>query len=270
MSTKFRLDKFLAENGYSDSREKAKREIIAGWVKINSETVRNPSKNIAGTEEITIERPKGIFVSRGGEKLQYAIKEFNINVKDKIAVDLGASTGGFTDCLLKNGAQKVYAIDVGYGQLDYNLRNDDRVVVWERTNARNLKIEDFDDKINFVSADLSFVSFAKVYDTIKQLFPGIDGVALIKPQFEACNSEHKKGIVTKKENHINILKRVITELLEKGIKIHNLTYSPIKGPKGNIEFLLYFQVEDSNEKQINKVNKLIENVIDNAHNDLNK
>jgi 23S rRNA (cytidine1920-2'-O)/16S rRNA (cytidine1409-2'-O)-methyltransferase len=237
---KKRLDKHLVEAGLSASREKAQREIISGWVKVNGETVRDVSHNVYGNEECVVERPGGLYVSRGGEKLARALSCFTIDVNGKVCADLGASTGGFTDCLLKNGAAKVYAVDVGYGQLDYSLRTDPRVVVMERMNARTLESSMFDGKVNFVTADLSFISFVKVYDAIASVFGAVEGVALIKPQFEADKSEHKKGVVVKYENHIAILSRTCEALAEKGMCIKGLTHSPIKGPKGNIEFLLYF------------------------------
>lgn len=245
MSDKERLDKHMADSGVSDSREKAKREILSGWVKVNGETVRDPSRMISASSDITVERPGGLYVSRGGDKLARAISFFTIDVHDMVCVDLGASTGGFTDCLLKNGASKVYAIDVGYGQLDYSLRNDSRVVVMERMNARMLAPEMFSDHISFVSADMSFISFAKVYPTVADLFHDAYGVALIKPQFEADKSEHKKGVVVRAENHVAILTRTIETLISQGISVKGLTYSPIKGPKGNIEFLLYFSSDGS-------------------------
>jgi 23S rRNA (cytidine1920-2'-O)/16S rRNA (cytidine1409-2'-O)-methyltransferase len=237
---KKRLDKQLVEAGLSASREKARREIISGWVKVNGETIRDVSHNVNGNEEFAVERPGGLFVSRGGEKLARALKYFAIDVRNKICADLGASTGGFTDCLLKAGAAKVYAVDVGYGQLDYSLRTDPRVAVMERLNARALEPSMFGGEVNFLTADLSFVSFVKVYDAIVPVFGAVEGVALIKPQFEADKSEHKKGVVVKRENHAAILLRTCEALTEKGMSIKGLTHSPIKGPKGNIEFLLYF------------------------------
>jgi 23S rRNA (cytidine1920-2'-O)/16S rRNA (cytidine1409-2'-O)-methyltransferase len=235
-----RLDRHLAESGLSASREKAKREIASGWVKINGETVRDPARIVTGIEEIIVERPGGLYVSRGGEKLEKALSYFSIDVRGKTCVDLGASTGGFTDCLLRHGATKVFAVDVGYGQLDYSLRVDPRVVVMERQNARAITPAMFDRGVSFVSADLSFVSFVKVYDTISEVFDDISGVTLIKPQFEAEKSEHKKGVVTKESIHRDILTRTIESLRAKGLRVRGLTHSPIKGPKGNMEFLLYY------------------------------
>ncbi len=269
MKNKLRLDKYLAENKYSKSREQARREIISGWVKINQETVHNPAHNITGNEKIEIKRPGGLYVSRGGGKLAFALKNFKIDVLDKIIADLGASTGGFTDCLLKNGAKKVYAIDVGYGQLDFLLRNDKRVIVKERTNARKLSLNLFNDNIDFITADLSFVSFLKVYKDIKNLFPDCEGIVLIKPQFEADSNEHKKGVVTKKECHIDILSRIFFSLADMGMKIKDVTYSPLKGPKGNIEFLVYFSINNEPIESKN-LTIIVNEVVEKAHQALNK
>lgn len=239
---KIRLDSYLADRGLSASREKAKREIVAGWVTVDGETVREPARTLRGDESVRVSRPAGLYVSRGGEKLARALAVFAIDVRGLRAVDLGASTGGFTDCLLKHGAARVFAIDVGYGQLDYGLRTDRRVVVMERTNARNLTPEAFDGAIDFVVADLSFISIVKVFDTITALFPDAAGVVLVKPQFEAGPGEQKKGVVRKPEHHAAILRRVLRALAEKGLRIRGLTYSPLRGPAGNIEFLLYYAI----------------------------
>lgn len=237
-----RLDIFLVESSISPSREKAKREILSGWVKVNGETIRQPSRIINRDDTVRLERPGGIFVSRGGEKLNHALDFFDISVADKIIADLGASTGGFTDCLLRRGAELVYSIDVGYGQLDYRLRTDPRVVVMERVNVRNLKRSDFDPGVQFITADLSFISIAKVFDTIKEVFSPADGIILVKPQFEAEPHQHKKGVVRYAEDHKNILLRVISSLMDKGMVYNGLTFSPLKGPAGNIEFLLYCSI----------------------------
>ncbi len=237
---KTRLDIHLARSGLSQSREKARREIVAGWVKVNGETVMDPARTISGAETITVERPGGLYVSRGGRKLKLALDRFGISLAGKTAVDLGASTGGFTDCMLREGAVKVYAVDVGYGQLDYSLRKDPRVIVMEKTNARSLSREMFPDQVDFIAADLSFISIVKVFDTVRDVFAPVEGVILVKPQFEAGPGDHKKGVVRKKEVHAVILKRVIAALADKGMAMKGLTHSPIRGPKGNIEFLLYF------------------------------
>lgn len=239
MNSKIRLDKYIFAKNLSESLEKAKCEIIAGWVKINNETVRDPARLINGTENILVERPGGIYVSRGGLKLEKALNTFKIDLNDKIAADLGASTGGFTDCMLKRGAKKVYSIDVGYNQIDYKLRINPQVVVMEKTHVNQITSDMIPDKIDFITADLSFISILRVIENIKNVFAPVDGVFLIKPQFEAANIELKKGVVTDINSHNKILLNVLTNLQEKGVIINQLTYSPITGPKGNIEFLLY-------------------------------
>ncbi len=260
-----RLDIYLAENHLSESREKAKREIIAGWVTVNAETVRDPARNINGDETITVERPGGVFVSRGGEKLDHALTYFSVDVSGKTVADLGASTGGFTDCLLKRGAAMVYAIDVGYGQLDYRLQQDSRVIVKDRTNVRNLTRGDFTHAVNFITADLSFISLSKIKDIIIDIFAPVEGLLLIKPQFEARKSEHKKGVVRKADVHKAILLRVLADL--SGIGYKGLCYSPIKGPAGNIEFFLYFdtRLTIDFEKGKTRIESEIEDIVDEAH-----
>lgn len=245
-----RLDLFLVEHGLSKSREKAKKEIISGWIKVNGETLRDPSKKITGNEKITIERPGGQFVSRGGDKLQHAIDEFGINFQGLTTLDLGASTGGFTDCMLKSGAVKVYAVDVGYNQIDYSLRIDPRVVVMEKTHAKDIAKEMFADKIDFFTADLSFISILKVLPSVYSVFEDIRGVILVKPQFEAESSQHKKGVVRKVEDHVEILEKVASGITQIGFDIERITYSPIKGPAGNIEFL-FLIVKNSSRKEFN-------------------
>lgn len=267
--SKTRIDKYLADNNLSESREKAKREIIAGWVKVNGETVRDPSRTIAGTEEIIVARPQGLYVSRGGEKLAKAISEFSLTLQNMTTLDLGASTGGFTDCMLKNGAVKVYAIDVGYGQLDYSLRTDSRVVSHERMNARAIEKDIFHDKIDFITADLSFISFTKVFPRIQELFPATPGVALLKPQFESESKEGFKGVVRKEKDHIQILQRVISRLIELGMQFIDITFSPIKGPKGNIEYLLYYKTTGDNS-DVDGIMEKVSQIVKKSHLELNK
>lgn len=267
MKKKIRIDQYLFNKGLRDSVEKARREIITGWAMVNGETVRDPAYKVDGTEEIRIERPGGEFASRGGEKLQKALTQFKISLDGKIAADLGASTGGFTDCLLRNGAGKVYAVDVGYGILDYRLRTDRRVIVKERTNVKNLADNDFFDKVEFISVDLSFISILNVFKKIYDIFSPVEGVILIKPQFEAKPEELAKGVVTKKEDHQKILTRVIYKLLDMDMRFKGLLYSPITGPAGNIEFLLYFETGPDKPKNIDssEIEKIIYNVIDEAY-----
>ena len=264
---KIRLDMYLAQSGLSQTREKARREIVAGWVRVNGETVKDPSKSVAGSEQITVRRPGGLYVSRGGQKLTFALERFGISIAGRTAADLGASTGGFTDCLLKHGAAKVYAVDVGYGQLDFSLRKDPRVVVMEKTNARNLVKDDFPDRVDFIAADLSFISIVKVFDAIREAFSPAEGIILIKPQFEAGPGDHKKGVVRSRESHLRILVSVISSLLEKGMSMMGLVHSPIKGPKGNIEFLLYFRSgpPDPSTKINDEQEAAIRDVVERAH-----
>jgi len=258
---------YLAQSGLSQTREKARREIVAGWVRVNGETVKDPSKSVAGSEQITVRRPGGLYVSRGGQKLTFALERFGISIAGRTAADLGASTGGFTDCLLKHGAAKVYAVDVGYGQLDFSLRKDPRVVVMEKTNARNLVKDDFPDRVDFIAADLSFISIVKVFDAIREAFSPAEGIILIKPQFEAGPGDHKKGVVRSRESHLRILVSVISSLLEKGMSMMGLVHSPIKGPKGNIEFLLYFRSgpPDPSTKINDEQEAAIRDVVERAH-----
>lgn len=261
------LDIFLVEKNISPSREKAKREILSGWVKVNGETIRQPSRIINEDDTVRVERPGGIFVSRGGEKLNRALDFFTISVEDKIIADLGASTGGFTDCLLRRGAKLVYAIDVGYGQLDYRLRTDPRVVVMERVNVRNLKRSDFNLNVDFVTADLSFISIVKVFDKMREVFSPAYGIVLIKPQFEAKSHQQEKGVVRYAEDHKNILERVIYSLMDKGMIFKGLTFSPLRGPAGNIEFLLYCSIvsEGILTKTIAEIKSHIHTTVDETH-----
>jgi 23S rRNA (cytidine1920-2'-O)/16S rRNA (cytidine1409-2'-O)-methyltransferase len=263
---KIRLDKFLWEKKLCESPENAKKAIIAGWVKVNGETIRESDRTISGEEIVQIARPGGNFASRGGEKLEQALRYFNISVENKVAADMGSSTGGFTDCLLKNGAGKVYSIDVGYGLLAHNLRTDPRVVVKERTNVRKLTKDDFNEIVKFITVDLSFISVVKIFGILKNIFPEATGIILIKPQFEAKTDEHEKGVVKKKHHHINILKRVIESLIKTGIIFKGLHFSPITGPAGNIEFLLYFEItENPGFNNFNDTDIIIETVVNEAH-----
>lgn len=233
---KTRLDVYLAEKGLSPSREKAKKEIIAGWVTVNGERVREPSASISGNEPVKVERPGGVFVSRGGEKLRWALDVFGINLTGKTVLDLGASTGGFTDCMLKSGAVRVYALDVGYNQLDYSLRIDSRVVVMEKIHARDIHGGMFPGGFDFFTADLSFISVLKILPAVKSVNSDAEGIVLVKPQFEAYSGQQKKGVVKSSAHHEEILGRVLAGISELGFAVKGITYSPIKGPAGNIEF----------------------------------
>lgn len=270
MAKKERLDKILVDKGHFDTKSRAQASIMAGDVKINGETITKAGYQLEVKDNTLIEIKSMPFVSRGGFKLDKAIKSFNIDLKDKICLDAGASTGGFTDCMLQNGARKVYAVDVGYGQLAWKLRNDERVKVIERVNIRNCEESNIysqeDEKANFSSMDLSFISITKVLENIKKLMrkEDIEIVALIKPQFEAGKDQvGKNGVVKDKDVHIEIIKNIIDFGLIQGLYALNLDYSPIKGPAGNIEYLIYFS--DNDEK---KTTFSIEEVVFNAFNSL--
>ncbi len=264
---KTRLDLFLVEKGLSISLEKAKKEILAGWVTVNGERIRKASAKINGSEVIKVEHPKGSYVSRGGEKLKHGLDYFGIDLKGRRALDLGASTGGFTDCMLKSGALLVYAVDVGFNQIDYSLRTDDRVVVMEKTHARDIKKEMFPQEFDFFTADLSFISILNILPSVINIKNNIEGIVLLKPQFEALPEEHEKGVVRSPSAHEEILKRVLNGIVETGFYVKGLTWSPIKGPAGNMEFLLWIS------SSLDKTGDFIPDVRDivaNAHEALNK
>lgn len=218
---------------------------MAGWVLVNGQKALKPSQKIT-PDKVQIDilkKPK--YVSRGGEKLESALNAFPIEIKNKTAADLGASTGGFTDCLLQHQARKVYAVDVGYGQLDFQLRKNPKVLTIEKQNARYLKREDFDDPVDLITADLSFISLKKVLPAIAEiLIPGGETILLIKPQFEAKRSEVKKGGVVKdKEVHDRVIQEIRDEAEKVGLKPFGSVPSSIKGPSGNQEYLLYCRKE---------------------------
>jgi 23S rRNA (cytidine1920-2'-O)/16S rRNA (cytidine1409-2'-O)-methyltransferase len=267
---KIRLDLYLVQKGLSSTREKARRDILAGWVTVHGETVTRPSHPIEGSEHVMVGRPGGIYVSRGGQKLAHALTTFGIDLCGRTCADLGASTGGFTDCMLKAGAAVVYAVDVGYGQLDYTLRRDGRVRVMDRTNVRGLHASDFPERVDFVTVDLSFISVRRVFDAIRKAFAPVRGVMLIKPQFEAGRGQSKKGVIRKKEDHERILSAVLSSLAGSGMTILGLTHSPLKGPKGNIEFLLYFGCEVGAPLKVTwspEQDIIVKNVVEAAHRD---
>lgn len=241
MSAKQRIDVLMCERGLAPSREKARAMIMAGEVLSDGNPISKPGTSISVEAEITVKN-KPRFVSRGGEKLAWALETFQLNVNGAICADVGASTGGFTDCLLKNGASHIYAIDVGYGQIDFALRQDSRVTVIERTNARFL--ESLPEHVNFVSIDASFISLKLLLPTIKNWLakPAII-VPLIKPQFEAGRDDvGKGGVVRDSKIHRRVLHNVLTFAGESDFDVRGLTISPIKGPAGNIEFLAWLTI----------------------------
>lgn len=262
-----RADVLLFERGLVKSRERAKRVIMEGVVFIGNRRIDKPGEKVDINSEITIKENPILYVSRGGLKLEKAINIFNIELKDKIAIDIGASTGGFTDCMLKNGVKRVYAIDVGYGQLDWKIRNDPRVIVMERTNIRNVTKEDIGEVADFISIDVSFISLKLVLPVAKKLISEEGYVmALIKPQFEAGREKvGKKGLVKDKKVHFEVINSIAEFCKKNGMKLIKLGFSPITGTTGNIEYLSYISVRDK-DKNIDELT--IEKVIDNAHDSL--
>jgi 23S rRNA (cytidine1920-2'-O)/16S rRNA (cytidine1409-2'-O)-methyltransferase len=262
---KTRLDDFLIEKGFFETKSKAQGAILAGKVKINNEKITKAGFQIK--DEVEIEVQKNPYVSRGGFKLEKALKEFGINVKDKICLDAGASTGGFTDCMLQNGALKVYAVDVGHNQIDWKFRSDSRVVVIEKTNIKNCSAEQIygDNPIeaDFLSADLSFISLNKVLANMKNLIRQKAMLLLIKPQFEAGRENIQKGgVVRDKGVHFEVIKNVINHAQELELYPQNLTFSPITGPSGNIEYLIYL-TDEKNLIEDDKIQDIINNSFEN-------
>ena len=238
---KKRLDVLLFEKGMVPSRERAKAIIMSGIVYVNNQKADKAGMSIPEDAEIEIRGKTNSFVSRGGLKIEKALTYFQIDPKDLCAMDIGASTGGFTDCLLTRGARKVYSIDVGYGQLAWKLRQDPRVVCMERTNIRKVTPDMLDDVPEFAVIDVSFISLKLVLPVVAQLLNEHGRIAcLIKPQFEAGKGKvGKKGVVREPEIHLDVLNAFIENAHEAGLHVYNLTFSPIKGPEGNIEFLGY-------------------------------
>ena len=261
---KKRLDILVFEKGLASSREKAKVLIMAGEIFVQGEREDKPGQSFDEDSLIEHRGKKLRYVSRGGLKLEKAMNTFPIDLDGRVCMDVGASTGGFTDCMLQNGASKVYSIDVGYGQLDWKLRNDDRVVCLEKTNARYLDHEIVKDDIDFTSIDVSFISLTLILDAVKDLLK-TDGsvVALIKPQFEAGREKvGKKGVVRDKIIHEEVIKKIVDYSLSIGFSIGGITYSPVKGPEGNIEYLIYLTMEGK------MADYDISKIVDSAHEEL--
>lgn len=265
---KERLDVLLVKQGLAESREKAKAIIMSGIVYVNDQ-----KEDKAGTtfeeEKVRIEvRGSTLrYVSRGGLKLEKAMTHFGVTLADKVCMDVGASTGGFTDCMLQNGAVKVFSVDVGHGQLAWKLRNDPRVVCMEKTNIRYVTPEDIGTPVEFASIDVSFISLTKVLGPVKELLTE-DGevVCLIKPQFEAGREKvGKKGVVREKSTHLEVITMVIDYAMEIGFAVLNLEFSPIKGPEGNIEYLLHLKKQGETVLQVDPVQ-----VVEEAHKELDK
>ena len=247
---KERLDVILVNNGLASSRDNAKRTIMAGLVTVDGIVETKSGQKFDVDSEFKVKDKLLKYVSRGGLKLEKAIQSFNIKPNGCYAVDMGASTGGFTDCMLMNGALKVYALDVGYGQLDYKLRVDPRVINMEKTNIRYLDTTLIEEPIDFISIDVSFISLRHMFPVASKILKDTGAVmCLIKPQFEAGREQvGKKGIVRDSKIHVEVIENVISYASDNGLYPHGLDYSPVKGTKGNIEYLLYLKKTESSEE----------------------
>ena len=246
MAEKLRLDIALVNGGYAESREKAKAYIMSGIVFVNNQKCDKAGLFVKPEDKIEVRGATLKYVSRGGLKLEKAMQRFDVSLDQKICADIGASTGGFTDCMLQNGASKVYAIDVGYGQLAWKLRCDERVINLERTNFRYVTSNEIPDLLDFASVDVSFISLALILPVMKNVLKvGADAVCLIKPQFEAGKENvGKKGVVRDINVHKDVINKVSTYFLDNGFSLLNLDFSPIKGPEGNIEYLAHIRKTD--------------------------
>ena len=270
MSSKIRLDSAVFELGISESREKAKALIMAGQIYVNGMKAIKPGVTVNSSDKIELKGNTLPYVSRGGLKLEKAMKVFPLTLDKKVCMDIGASTGGFTDCMLQNGAVKVYSIDVGYGQLAWKLRSDSRVVNLERTNFRYVTREQIPEEIDFASIDVSFISLKLIFPALMPLLK-TEGecVCLVKPQFEAGKEKvGKKGVVREKSTHVEVIENVIGYASNNGFSILNLDFSPVKGPEGNIEYLLYIKKMDDSICLVDS--DMIKKVVDDSHSALDK
>ncbi len=246
---KKRLDILLVEQGLATGRDKAKGIIMSGIVYVNNQKADKPGTEVDEEDHIEVRGDTLKYVSRGGLKLEKAVESFGLSLMGSVCCDFGASTGGFTDCMLQNGAEKVFAFDVGYGQLAWTLRNDPRVVNYERTNVRNLTGEEFPDRADLISIDVSFISLTKVLPAAKRLLKQKGCiVALVKPQFEAGREKvGKKGVVRDSAVHQEVIEKVVDFSRSIALSVEGLTYSPVKGPEGNIEYLLLLRNDENGD-----------------------
>ena len=257
---KKRLDVLLVEQGLADSREKAKAIIMSGIVYVDNNKEDKAGTTFEETSKIEVRGNTLKYVSRGGLKLEKAMNNFGVTLDGKVCMDVGASTGGFTDCMLQSGAVKVYSVDVGHGQLAWKLRNDDRVVCMEKTNIRYVTPDDIDDVIEFASIDVSFISLTKVLPAVRELLTQ-DGeiVCLIKPQFEAGREKvGKKGVVRELSTHVEVVEMIVDYARANGFRTLHLSYSPIKGPEGNIEYLLHITKDENRDNEEFDIKALVE------------
>lgn len=269
MQKKTRLDVAVFEQGYAPSREKAKAIIMAGIVYVNNQKVDKAGFELKEGDVLEVRGKTLQYVSRGGLKLEKAMQEFPITLEGKVCMDVGASTGGFTDCMLQNGAVKVYSVDVGYGQLAWKLRTDERVVNLERTNFRYATREQIPDEVDFASVDVSFISLKHILPNLNTLLaPDGQAVCLIKPQFEAGKEKvGKKGVVRDLNVHLEVVENVINLAVENGFSVMGLQFSPIKGPEGNIEYLIYL---NKTEQPIVSENVNAKELVNMSHTELDK
>lgn len=258
---KERLDMLLVKHGLAESREKAKAVIMSGNVYVNGQKEDKAGTMFDDKASLEVRGNTLKYVSRGGFKLEKAVEKFGLELSGKICMDIGASTGGFTDCMLQNGASKVYAVDVGHGQLDWKLRNDERVFCMEKTNFRYMKTDDIEYALDFASVDVSFISLDKILPPAYQLLkPGAQMVCLIKPQFEAGRGKvGKKGVVREPEIHMEVIENVFAFTLAARFEILNLDFSPIKGPEGNIEYLMHICKSEAVPEGFDAVSHVREN-----------
>lgn len=272
---KKRLDVLLFERGLAESREKAKTVIMSGIVYVNGTREDKPGTSFPDEEKLDIEVRGAVlkYVSRGGLKLEKAVEQFGVDLKDRVCMDIGASTGGFTDCMLQNGAAKVFAVDVGHGQLAWKLRNDARVVCMEKMNIRYITPEDIGcEQLDFASVDVSFISLDKVLPAAKPLLKAdARMVCLIKPQFEAGREEvGKKGVVRDEKIHCRVIEKVVALCRQQELSVIGLTFSPVKGPEGNIEYLIYISNGPDRQDSIAASPSDIAAVVEQAHAELDR
>lgn len=262
---KERLDVLIFNKGFAESREKAKALIMAGLVFVDGERQDKAGTSVDVNAELLVKGQENKFVSRGGKKLKKAVDTFSLSFDGMVCADIGASTGGFSDCMLQNGAKKVYAVDVGYGQLAWKLRTDERVVNMERTNIRYVTEEQIPEKLDFFSVDVSFISLKLVLPVLNSLTDeNALGVCLIKPQFEAGREKvGKHGVVREQSTHIEVIRNVFSYIEASGFAVKGLTFSPIKGPEGNIEYLVLVSKAKENDYTDN-----VEETVKTAHAEL--
>lgn len=257
--SKARLDVTLVERGLCESRQKAQAAIMAGLVTVNGVKVSKAGAGVAESDVLEVKGPAIPYVSRGGLKLEKAMKLWNIDLTGKICADIGASTGGFSDCMLQCGAAKVYAVDTGYGKLDWKIRTDPRVIALERTNARYLTHEQVPDELDFASVDVSFISLRLILPALRGVLKdGSEVVCLVKPQFEAGRENvGKKGVVRDPEIHLQVLEHFLEHARENDFCVKAFTFSPIKGPEGNIEYLGHITTREIPSQEFD-LKKLVE------------